>query len=346
LKTPVRKITVVILVAAALCAALSLAMVAGVRRALDTPLELAQAQRFEVPSGASAAAVARELAARGWLQYPRIWTWYARWSGKADKFKAGYYELTPGETPRLLLDEIVAGRVLLEQLTIIDGWTYGELRRALSAQQGVRQTLAGRSDESIMAALGAAGVHPEGQFFPDTYRFAYDTSDLDILRIAHDRMRVELERAWEGHTPEGAIATPYHALILASLVEKESARADERQRIAGVYVRRLQIGMRLQADPTVIYGLGARYDGDLRTRDLHSDNPYNTYTRSGLPPTPISLPGRDSLMAATHPLVTGAIFFVATGEPDGSHYFSSTLAEHNAAVRRLLARQRSGARSQ
>lgn len=337
-----RRTLIVTVLAVALCAGLSWVLLGAAHRALDTPLQLSRAERFEVTSGASAAAVARQLAGRGWLEHPRVWTWYARWTGRADKLKAGYYSLSPGETPRTLLEEMVAGRVMLEQVTIIEGWTYRDLRRALADQPGVRQTLAGRSDEAVMTSLGAAGVHPEGQFFPDTYRFAYGTPDLEVLRLAYDRMRSELTQAWGARTPVAGIATPYQALTLASLVEKESARADERPRIAGVYVRRLQLGMRLQADPTVIYGLGASYDGDLRTRDLRADGPYNTYTRTGLPPTPIALPGRASLLAATRPQVTGAIFFVATGEPDGSHYFSTTLAEHNAAVRRLLARQRTG----
>jgi UPF0755 protein len=345
LNSPLRKLIAVAALALALCASVSFAVLKGMQHALDTPLGITSSQRFEVPAGASAAAVARNLSARGWLGFPRVWTWYARWTGKADQLKAGFYELSPGETPRTVLDEIVAGHVLLEQVTVIEGSTYRDLRRTLAAEPGVRQTLAGQSDAGVMAALGAEGVHPEGQFFPDTYRFAYGTADLEILRIAHERLRTELARAWDERTPVPVITTPYDALTLASLVEKESARGDERRKIAGVYVRRLATGMRLQADPTVIYGIGAAYDGDLRTRDLRTDGPYNTYTRPGLPPTPIALPGLDALVAATRPLDTGAIFFVATGEPDGSHHFSSTLAEHNAAVKRLLARQRKGTRS-
>ncbi len=287
--------------------------------------------------------VANRLAASGWLTSPRVWGWYARWTGKADKLKAGYYEIAPGETGRALLDKIVAGRVMLEQLTIIEGWTYRDLRRLLSRSAGVRQTLGGVADDAVMAALGSPGLHPEGQFFPDTYRFAHGTADVEILRTAHERLRSELAAAWEGRVPVAKITTPYETLILASIVEKESSRADERRKIAGVYVKRLQIGMRLQADPTVIYGLGEAYDGDLRTRDMHADNPYNTYTRGGLPPTPIALPGRDALLASAAPDVTGAIYFVATGRPDGSHYFSSTLAEHNAAVKRLDRQLRSSA---
>jgi len=342
-RSPLRKITAVVLIALAACAGLAWAALAEFRQALDAPLALSATEHFEVPAGASAASIGKQLAARGWLKAPRIWTWYARWSGKADRLKAGFYELTPGETARTLLDEIVAGRVMLEQVTIIEGWTYRDLRRLLRGQRGVRQTLESQSDEAVMAALGSPGVHPEGQFFPDTYRFAYGTSDLEVLRVAHERMRTELAQAWAQRSPVAKIATPYEALILASIVEKESSRPDERKKIAGVYVRRLQVGMRLQADPTVIYGLGESFDGDLRTRDMHADTPYNTYARGGLPPTPIALPGREALVAASQPEVTGALFFVATGRPDGSHYFSTTLAEHNAAVKRLEVQLRSRA---
>ena len=305
------------------------------RQELDAPLLVGGKQHFEVKAGASAASISRQLAANGWLASPRVWTWYARWTGKADQLKAGYYEISTGESGRTLLDEIVAGRVMLEQVTIIEGWTYHDLRRLLAGQRGVRQTLAGVSDAALMAKLGSPGLHPEGQFFPDTYRFAYGSADIDILRTAHERMRTELGDAWSARTPVAVIPTPYQALILASIVEKESSRPDERPRIAGVYVKRLEIGMRLQADPTVIYGLGPAYDGDLRTRDMHADNPYNTYTRGGLPPTPIALPGREALRAVAQPDVSDAIYFVATGQADGSHHFSRTLAEHNAAVKRL-----------
>jgi UPF0755 protein len=191
-----------------------------------------------------------------------------------------------------------------------------------------------------MASIGASGVHPEGQFFPDTYRFAAGTTDLEILKQAHDEMRRRLAAAWAARAAKVPLASDYEALILASIVEKESALPIERARIAGVFVRRLRLGMRLQSDPTVIYGLGETYDGNIRRRDLTADTAYNTYTRAGLPPTPIALPGEGALRATVRPDDSGALYFVATGEPDGSHYFSATLAEHNAAVRRFLARAR------
>ncbi|MGH8262264.1 MAG: endolytic transglycosylase MltG [Steroidobacterales bacterium] len=341
-----RKLIRFLLVALIASGILAQAVRTWMRQELDAPLLVGGTQHFEVKAGASAAGIARQLAANGWLGSPRVWTWYARWTGKADQLKAGYYEILTGESGRTLLDEIAAGRVMLEQITIIEGWTYHDLRRLLAGQRGVRQTLEGVPDAALMAKLGASGVHPEGQFFPDTYRFAYGSADIDILRTAHERMLKELGDAWNARTPVAVITTPYRALILASIVEKESSRADERPRIAGVYVKRLEIGMRLQADPTVIYGLGPAYDGDLRTRDMHVDNPYNTYTRGGLPPTPVALPGREALRAVAQPDVTGSIYFVATGQADGSHHFSRTLAEHNAAVKRLgaILRSRAGAK--
>jgi UPF0755 protein len=200
--------------------------------------------------------------------------------------------------------------------------------------------LAGQDDAAVMAALGAAGEAPEGLFFPDTYLFGKGTTDFEILRQARDRMRRELDAAWQDRADNLPIATPYEALILASIVEKETALASERPRIAGVFTLRLRRGMRLQTDPTVIYGLGAGFDGNLRRADLERDGPYNTYTRTGLPPTPIALPGAEALRAAVRPDERGEIYFVATGLPDGSHEFSRTLAEHEAAVRRYLVRYR------
>jgi UPF0755 protein len=261
-------------------------------------------------------------------------------TGADARIKAGEYAIAPGTTPRGLLALFESGAVVQHSVTIVEGWTFRDLRRALEKQPHLDNTLAGQDDAAVMAALGENGTHPEGLFFPDTYLFGKGTTDLEILRQARGRMRRELDAAWGARADGLPIGTPYEALILASIVEKETALAPERPRIAGVFTARLRIGMRLQTDPTVIYGMGARFDGNLRKRDLEADSPYNTYTRGGLPPTPIALPGAGSLQAAVRPDARGDLFFVATGEPDGSHAFSRTLAEHERAVARYLKRYR------
>jgi UPF0755 protein len=314
-------------------------------RYLHSPLRSEQPVVFTVPSGASFSAVARELAQKGVLRHPGVVSAYVRLSGQARSIHAGEYEIRPQATPAQLIDQLVRGEVLLRELTIVEGWTVQAMLRAVQSNPYLKHTLEGVQPKDLMARVGAPGTHPEGQFFPDTYRFARGTSDVEVLRLANQAMRTRLDAAWQARSPGLQLTTPYQALILASMVEKESALASERQRIAGVFLRRLRVGMRLQSDPTVIYGLGETYSGDIRTRDLHGDTPYNTYTRAGLPPTPIALPGAGSLEAATQPDDSGALFFVATGEPDGSHYFSKTLAEHAAAVKRYLARTRSTTRA-
>jgi UPF0755 protein len=231
---------------------------------------------------------------------------------------------------------LIAGRVVLEQLTIVEGWNFAQLRRALDAHPALVHVLHGLSDEALMSVLGHEGQPAEGQFFPDTYRFAAGTSDRRILELAYDRMQHELTQAWQSRAPNLPLANAGEALIMASIVEKETAREDERAKVAAVFVNRLRRGMRLQSDPTVIYGLGARYDGDIHTRDLETDTPYNSYTRAGLPPTPIALPGAASLQATLHPADTDALYFVATGNGDGSHQFSATLEQHDVAVRAYL----------
>jgi UPF0755 protein len=250
--------------------------------------------------------------------------------------KAGEYDLQPGLTPRGLLALLSSGQVLLHSITFIEGSTFADVRNALVANDAVRNDNGSRSDADIMRALGEPELHPEGQFFPDTYRFPRGTTDLELLTIAHRRLQDELRKAWEHRAPALPFASSYEALTLASIVEKETALERERAQIAGVFVERLRRGMRLQTDPTVIYGMGVAYDGNIRRTDLSRDTPYNTYTRPGLPPTPIALPGLASLQAAVQPDVSGALFFVATGAGDGSHFFSKTLAEHNSAVKRYL----------
>jgi UPF0755 protein len=308
---------------------------------LQTPVAtLHQPTIFEVPRGASLRAVASSLQERGLLDQPQVWVAWARLTGRAGGLKAGEYELRPGLTPQQLLERLSSGEVLLHSVTFIEGSNFAAVRTALAANPAIRQDYASKSDADIMKALEAPEAHPEGQFFPDTYRFPRGTSDLELLKIAYGRMQDELARAWQSRSPDLPLAGPYEALILASIVEKETALERERAQIAGVFIERLRRGMRLQTDPTVIYGMGQTYDGNIRRRDLSRDTPYNTYTRAGLPPTPIAMPGAESLRAVVQPDVSGALFFVATGAGDGSHYFSKTLAEHNDAVRRYLRKLR------
>ena len=329
---------------------LALLVVAGVlaalgferfNRWLDTPLAIeAPSLQVEIPRGQSLAATARELESRGALRHPRWLQAYARYSGADARIKAGEYAIPPGTTPRGLLRLLEAGAVVQHSVTFVEGWTFRDMRKALEQSEKLANTLAGQDDATVMAALGEAGQAPEGLFFPDTYLFGKGTTDLEILRQARDRMRRELEAAWGDRADGIPLESPYEALILASIVEKETALAAERPRIAGVFTLRLRRGMRLQTDPTVIYGLGAGFDGNLRRTDLERDGPYNTYTRTGLPPTPIALPGAEALRAAVRPDERGEIYFVATGLPDGSHEFSRTLADHEAAVRRYIVRYR------
>jgi UPF0755 protein len=308
---------------------------------LDAPLAIGAAPlEVEIPRGQPLVVTARQLAQRGVLEHPRWLQLYARGTGADARVKAGEYAIPPGTTPRSLLELFESGAVLQRSVTIVEGWTFCDLRRALEAEPHLDATLAGQDEAAVMAALGEPGSPAEGQFFPDTYLFGKGTADLEILRQARDRMRRELESAWAARAADLPIASAYEALILASIVEKETALASERPRIAGVFTERLRLGMRLQTDPTVIYGLGPTFDGNLRRADLERDGPYNTYTRAGLPPTPIALPGAEALRAAVNPDERDELYFVATGLPDGSHEFSRTYGEHEAAVRRYLVRYR------
>jgi len=295
---------------------------------------------YKVPRGAALSSVLNDLRTQGWVQHPRELALWARYVRPGLQLKAGEYELRPGMSPVELLELLASGRVLLHKLTLVEGSTLREARQLLAAQTNLRIATRDWSDSQILAAVDQAAAdtypHPEGLFYPDTYRYARDTADLDILSLARERMRDELDKAWAGRDAGLPLASAYEALILASIVEKETALASERPMIAGVFIERLRRGMRLQTDPTIIYGLGAAFDGNLRRADLLRDGPYNTYTRAGLPPTPICLPSAAALSAAVHPQITGALFFVATGKGDGSHYFSRTLAEHNAALQRYL----------
>jgi UPF0755 protein len=303
----------------------------------EQPVELV------VKPGATVRAVLADLDSRGALANRRAVEIEMRVRGWP-QVKTGRYEIPPHASPAEILRQLQEGRVILEALTIIEGWTFSDMRRALEAHTGVKSTLKGQDVAAVMKAIGHPGEHPEGRFYPDTYRFAAGTTDRELLSLSYRKMAEALDAAWNARAAGLPIGSAYEALTLASIVEKETGLASERPRIAGVFVTRLRKHMRLQTDPTVIYGIGPTYDGNIRERDLRTDTPYNTYTRAGLPPTPIALPSNESIVAATRPLETGDIFFVATGEGDGSHVFSATLEAHNAAVARYLARLRGGSR--
>ncbi len=293
---------------------------------------------LEVAPGTSLSGLARELHERDLLGKPGYFVWLGRWEGAASRIRAGEYQVAQGTTPRALLDLLVNGAVIQHELTVLEGWTFSQLRAALEQNDALTQTLRSLTDAEIMARLGSPELHPEGQFAPDTYRFPRGTTDLEFLRRAHATLEQWLQQAWAQRAENLPYDTPYQALIMASIVEKETGRASERRQISGVFVRRLQKGMRLQTDPTVIYGMGERYDGNIRKADLTRDTPYNTYTRGGLPPTPIALPGLAAIQAALHPDEGSALYFVARG--DGSHQFSDTMAQHQAAVRRYQLKRR------
>lgn len=255
--------------------------------------------------------------------------WF-RVSGDARQIRAGSYEIERGTTPRSLLRKLVRGEESLRALTLVEGWTFRQLRQALAKAPDLRQDTANLSDGAIMERLGRMGQHPEGRFFPDTYSYAKGSSDLKLLALALRTMDRHLQAAWEHRAPDSPLRTPQEALILASIIEKETGTDADRPLIGSVFNNRLRLGMMLQTDPTVIYGMGEQFDGNLRKKDLQTDTPWNTYTRSGLPPTPIAMPGRQSLLAAVAPASSKALYFVARG--DGSSAFSTNLGEHNRAV--------------
>lgn len=286
-----------------------------------------------VEPGTSFRGVARALARRGLIERAVLFRLMARIQGKAQRIKAGEYAVEPGMVPQAFLDRMVSGEVVQYGLTIVEGWNFREMMAAVQAHDALRHTLEDASPEKVMAAIGHPDQHPEGRFYPDTYHFPRGTTDVAFLARAYQRMSERLAEIWAGREEGLPLDSAYEALTLASIVEKETAVPEERRRIAGVFVRRLEKGMRLQTDPTVIYGIGADFDGNITRRDLRTDTPYNTYTRAGLPPTPIAMPGEAALEAAVHPAEGNALYFVAKG--DGSHHFSATLSEHNQAVRRF-----------
>ena len=341
-----RRVTGAVLLALALAV-----VVAGVGywrsvlRASAAPGPATQVQEFTVAAGASQRQVLQELQQRGLIGDARRLEHFLRCCQKpprldATHIKAGQYRIAPGQPPLAILRQLVEGRVVLNHLTVVEGWRFSQMRQLVERHPGIVVTFSGQADSAIMQALGAPELPAEGRFAPDTYSFAPGTPDLTIYRLAYEAQRRNLQEAWASRSARLPLQTPEQALTLASIVEKETGLASERSRIAGVFVNRLRRGMLLQSDPTVIYGIGDRYDGDIRRRDLTADTPYNTYTRKGLPPTPISLPGRDAIVATLNPEESDDLFFVAIGDGSGGHYFSSTLGEHNRAVGRYLERLR------
>ena len=285
---------------------------------------------YAVKPGMTLRAFARELSGRGVLPESHSFVWLAYLTGHQRDLKSGEYRFRNGMTARELLEQIVAGRVIEYPVVLVEGWTFRQFLDAIEEAPKLTHTLIGLPPRAIMERLGHKGEHPEGRFFPDTYYYSSGQTELAILANAYDKMQKLLQQEWEKRDNNLPFRDAYEALILASIVEKETGRADERRLIAGVFVNRLRHGMRLQTDPTVIYGMGESFDGNLRLKDLRRDTPYNTYTRTGLPPTPVAMPGKESLQAVMHPVINGALFFVSRG--DGSHDFSATLEEHNKAV--------------
>ena len=298
---------------------------------LRSPLSLAAPSvELSVEPGTNPAEVARAWVAAG-VQVDARWLYqWFKWSGQAKQIRAGSYEVHAGVTPRELLDKMVRGDQILEQLRLIEGWNWRQVRAALAAAPALKPKTAAMSDAELMAALGEPGLAPEGRFFPDTYAYSRGVSDLTVLKRAHEAMKRRLAAAWDKRAADLPLKSADEALILASIVEKETGTPADRSRVAAVFVNRLRVGMPLQTDPTVIYGLGERFDGNLRKRDLLADTPFNTYTRGGLPPTPIAMPGAASLAAALNPAPVKALYFVSRG--DGSSEFSDDLAAHNRAV--------------
>lgn len=290
------------------------------------PLELA------IEPGTTPRGVARDVVAAGVQTDARLLYAWFRVSGQDRAIKAGNYEIPPGTTPIGLLNKLARGEEALRALTIVEGWSWRQVRQALAKDDQLKPDTAQLTDAALMALLGRPGVAPEGRFFPDTYTYAKGSSDVALLRRALHAMDSRLDAAWAQRTADTPLKSAEEALILASIVEKETGRASDRGQIAGVFTNRLRVGMLLQTDPTVIYGLGEKFDGNLRRRDLQTDTPWNTYTRAGLPPTPIAMPGKASLLAAVQPESTRALYFVAKG--DGTSHFSPSLDEHNRAVNR------------
>jgi len=301
----------------------------------ETPVVLeAPGIVYKIRPGSSLAPVARDLQKKGVISSALLFRLLARRHNLANTIKAGEFRLKQGMVPLELLNLFVSGKVIQHSLTLVEGWSFKQVMAAIRANPILKQTLEGLDDKLIMERLGYADQHPEGRFLADTYHFPAGTTDIAFLKRAYLALSKVLDNEWLKREKGLPFKRPYEALILASIVEKETGKASERPTIAGVFVRRLKKGMKMQTDPTVIYGMGDRYKGNIRRRDLREDTPYNTYVHKGLTPTPISMPGLDSITAVLHPAKGKALYFVAKGDGTGSHYFSATLREHNNAVRK------------
>ena len=340
-----KRIANIVLVTAALLAGLATAGIWQMNRFMSSEVNLpADGAAFEVAPGSSFAAVTGKLVDKGIIESDFWFRLYARWSGEAGSIHAGEYIIEQGATPESLLEQFTSGTVRLYSFTIIEGWNHRDLLQALHAHDAIDMTMTEEDWPALMESLGAQVTHPEGLFLPETYHFPRSTTDRDVLAQAYKQMMSVVDEEWQARSESTPVDTPYEALILASIVEKETGRADERPRIAGVFARRLAKRMRLQTDPTVIYGIGPGFNGNLTRKDLRTDTPYNTYTRHGLPPTPIAMPGRAAINAVLNPAAGEELFFVATGLGDGGHTFSVTKEEHDAAVAAYLKQLRKNRR--
>jgi UPF0755 protein len=313
---------------------------------MESPLSVPEdGIAFDIPSGSSFSSVSGKMLASGLITDDRWLRLYVRWHEKGGAIQAGDYFINPGSTPLSLLEQFTNGSVRLYDFTIVEGWNHREVLQALHANEAVQATMTDEDWAGLLESLGSEIMHPEGLFLPETYRFARNTTDRALLAQAFGLMQKTLAQEWADRSSEIPVNSIYETLILASIVEKETARADERPRIAGVFARRIDKRMRLQTDPTVIYGIGPAFDGNLTRKHLTTDTLYNTYTRHGLPPTPIAMPGRAAINAVLNPESGTELYFVATGLGDGSHKFSTTKAEHDAAVAEYLARLRRSRRT-
>ena len=322
-------------------AAISIAT-ARISSFLDTPVVLDDGgESFTIEPGMSFGSIAANLQQNGLISSADMLSYYARWTEKAGRVHAGEYFIADGASPREILEQFTSGAVQLYSFTIIEGWNRWDLLRALHSDPNMDASMTDEDWPALLDELGAETTHPEGLFLPETYHFPSNSSDRAVLRQAFELLQKTLTEEWAEKSESTVVSSPYEALILASIIEKETARADERQRIAGVFTRRLEMRMRLQTDPTVIYGIGRDFNGNLTRTDMRTATPYNTYTQRGLPPTPIAMSGRAAIHAALHPAEGEELYFVATGNGDGSHKFSASKEEHDDAVAAYLRQLRS-----